>query len=57
MTGLPEIGSRVVTALGLHSMLSYRMDLGAAGVIAGMNLYAEDVDAFDEARPPRGACS
>jgi hypothetical protein len=44
----PEYGSRVVTALGLHSMLSYRMNLEPAGVIAGMNLYAEDVDAFDE---------
>ncbi len=44
----PEYGNRVVRALGLHSMLSYRMNLEAAGVIAGMNLYAEDVDAFDE---------
>jgi len=44
----PEYGRRVASELGLHSMLSYRMNLESTGVIAGMNLYAEDVDAFDD---------
>lgn len=43
----PEFGRRVVSELGLRSMLSFRMTLEQSGVIAGLNLYAEDVDAFD----------
>ena len=34
--------------LGLNSMLSYRMNLEFAGVIAGLNLYGRATDAFDE---------
>ena len=44
----PEYGRRVAAELGLHSMLSYRMNLESSGVIAGLNLYADKVDAFDE---------
>jgi hypothetical protein len=44
----PEYGSRVSTELGLHSMLSFRMNVEATGVIAGLNFYARDVDAFDD---------
>lgn len=44
----PEYGRRVVSELGLRSMLSYRMSLESTGLIAGMNLYAREVDAFDE---------
>jgi hypothetical protein len=44
----PEFGRRVVAELGLHSMLSYRMRLESSGVIAGLNLYAEGVAAFDD---------
>ncbi len=44
----PDYGRRVVAELGLHSMLSYRMNLESTGVIAGMNLYADEVDAFNE---------
>ncbi|MEW1953162.1 GAF and ANTAR domain-containing protein [Terrabacter sp. NPDC080008] len=44
----PEFGRRVVAELGLHSMLSFRMTVDSADVIAGLNLYAEAPDAFDE---------
>ena len=44
----PEFGRRVVAELGLHSMLSFRMKLEAAGVIAGLNFYGEGPDAFDD---------
>ncbi|WP_386050941.1 ANTAR domain-containing protein [Terrabacter terrigena] len=44
----PEYGQRVVSELGLRSMLSYRMHLDLAGVIAGLNLYAEEDNAFDD---------
>lgn len=44
----PEYGRRVVAELGLSSMLSYRMNLESGGVIAGLNLYADEVGAFDE---------
>lgn len=44
----PEYGSRVVAELGLRSMLSYRMRLESSGVIAGLNLYADAVGAFDD---------
>jgi hypothetical protein len=43
----PEYGRRV-QELGLSSMLSYRMNLEFAGVIAGLNLYGRKPDAFDE---------
>jgi hypothetical protein len=42
----PEYGRRVA-ALGLRSMLSYRMDNGP-GLIGGLNVYADQVDAFDD---------
>ena len=44
----PEYGRRVVAELGLHSMLSFRMRLEFAGVIAGMNFYSDEPDAFDD---------
>jgi hypothetical protein len=44
----PEYGRRVVEELGLHSMLSFRMKLEAAGVIAGLNFYGQEPDAFDD---------
>lgn len=44
----PEYGRRVANELGLRSMLSFRMNLESTGIIAGMNLYAEELGAFDE---------
>ncbi|TQM57928.1 GAF and ANTAR domain-containing protein [Humibacillus xanthopallidus] len=44
----PEYGHRVQAELGLSSMLSYRMNLEFAGVIAGLNLYGRLPDAFDD---------
>lgn len=44
----PEYGRRVVAELGLHSMLSFRMNLGMDGLIAGLNLYGQEPGAFDE---------
>lgn len=44
----PEYGRRVGAELGLHSMLSYRMNLDPAGLIAGLNFYAAGVDAFTD---------
>ncbi|GAA2020534.1 GAF and ANTAR domain-containing protein [Terrabacter terrae] len=44
----PEYGRRVVAELGLRSMLSYRMHLEAAGIIGGLNIYAEKASAFDD---------
>jgi hypothetical protein len=44
----PEYGRRVVAELGLHSMLSFRMSVESAGVIAGLNFYADEPDAFDD---------
>jgi hypothetical protein len=44
----PEYGRRVEAELGLRSMLSYRMSLDSTGVIAGLNLYAHEREAFDE---------
>lgn len=44
----PEFGRKVVSELGLRSMLSFRMTIEQSGVVAGLNLYAEDVDAFDQ---------
>jgi AmiR/NasT family two-component response regulator len=38
----------VVAELGLRSMLSFRMNVDPAGVIAGLNLYADETDAFDD---------
>jgi hypothetical protein len=42
----PEYG-RQVAALGLRSMVSYRMNMDA-GLIGGLNLYSDQVDAFDD---------
>jgi hypothetical protein len=42
----PEFGARVSTEVGFLSMLSYRMVLGADDQLAGLNVYAEHVDAF-----------
>jgi len=45
----PEWGVRVRDELGVRSVLSQRLRLGRdAGVIAGLNIYSETADAFDE---------
>jgi len=45
----PEWGARVRDELGVRSVLSQRLRLGRdAGVIAGLNIYSETADAFDE---------
>lgn len=44
----PHYGRRVVAELGLRSMLSYRMHLEATELTAGLNLYGDEPDAFDE---------
>src|SRR3954452_18581532 len=44
----PVYGRRVADELGLRSILSYRMMLPADDTVAGLNLYAEDVDAFSD---------
>lgn len=44
----PEYGRRVADELGLHSMLSFRMNLEGSGLIAGLNLYAAELDAFTD---------
>jgi hypothetical protein len=47
-TRWPEYGRRAGVELGLHSMLSFRMNLDTAGLIAGLNFYAAGVDAFSD---------
>jgi hypothetical protein len=44
----PAYGRRVADELGLDSMLSYRMLLPANDTVAGLNLYAEQPDAFSD---------
>jgi AmiR/NasT family two-component response regulator len=44
----PEFGRRAVAEAGVRSMLSFRMFLEDDDLIAGLNFYATDVDAFDE---------
>ena len=44
----PDYGRRVADELGLDSMLSYRMLLPANDTVAGLNLYAEQPDAFTD---------
>src|SRR4051794_7434706 len=44
----PVYGRRVADELGLQSMLSYRMLLVGDDTVAGLNLYAESVDAFTD---------
>jgi hypothetical protein len=44
----PTYGRRVADELGLDSMLSYRMVLPADDTVAGLNLYAEQRDAFTD---------
>ena len=44
----PAYGRRVADELGLDSMLSYRMVLPADDTVAGLNLYAEQPDAFTD---------
>jgi ANTAR domain len=47
-TRWPDYGRRVADELGLDSMLSYRMLLPADDTVAGLNLYAEQPDAFTD---------
>jgi hypothetical protein len=45
----PQWGARVHDELGVRSVLSQRLRLGSdAGVIAGLNIYSQTRDAFDE---------
>jgi hypothetical protein len=44
----PVYGRRVADELGLRSMLSYRMQLPNHETVAGLNLYAEEPDAFTD---------
>ncbi|WP_082620032.1 GAF and ANTAR domain-containing protein [Terrabacter sp. Soil811] len=44
----PAYGRRVADELGLDSMLSYRLVLPADDTVAGLNLYAEQPDAFTD---------
>jgi len=44
----PEYGRRVADELGLRSMLSFRMNLEETTLIAGLNFYADEPNAFDE---------
>ena len=45
----PEWGERVSAGLGVRSVLSQRLRLsGHAGAIAGLNIYSDAADAFDE---------
>jgi hypothetical protein len=44
----PEYGERVSSELGLLSMLSYRLGQEADDSIDGLNIYADEVAAFDE---------
>jgi len=44
----PEYGRRVSEEMGFLSMLSYRMVLATDDEVAGLNIYADKVDAFTE---------
>ena len=44
----PEYGAKVSRELGLLSMLSYRLGHEMADTIDGLNIYADEVAAFDE---------
>jgi hypothetical protein len=44
----PGFGKRAVEEVGIHSMLSFRMFLENDDLIAGLNFYSSETDAFDE---------
>jgi hypothetical protein len=44
----PDFGQRAVDAVGAYSMLSFRLFLEDDDLIAGLNMYAQKRDAFDE---------
>ncbi|KRF41983.1 hypothetical protein ASH01_18080 [Terrabacter sp. Soil811] len=44
----PVYGRRVASELGLHSMLSFRMNLEWTDLVAGLNFYAEEPNSFDD---------
>jgi hypothetical protein len=44
----PDYGRRVAEEVGFLSMLSYRMVLGTDEIVAGLNIYADHVDAFSD---------
>ncbi|GAA2745099.1 GAF and ANTAR domain-containing protein [Terrabacter aerolatus] len=44
----PEYGAKVSSELGLLSMLSYRLGHEVGDTIDGLNIYADEVAAFDE---------
>ena len=45
----PEFGRRASEQCGIHSMLSVRLYLEDDDLLAGLNLYSAELDAFDEA--------
>jgi len=44
----PQFSRRVAAEFGLRSMLSFHMNMEQAGLLAGLNFYAEEPDTFDE---------
>lgn len=44
----PEFGLRAASVLGVHSMLAYRLLIDDDHVVAGLNVYSTEFDAFDE---------
>ncbi len=44
----PEFGERVSTELGMRSMLSYRLGHEVGDRVDGLNIYSDEVGAFDE---------
>ena len=44
----PEFGRRASAEFGIHSMLSVRLYLENDDLLAGLNLYSAELDAFDE---------
>jgi hypothetical protein len=44
----PGFGKRAAAEVGIHSMLSYRMFLEDDDLIAGLNFYSSQSDAFDQ---------
>lgn len=50
----PEYGSRVVREEGYRSLLAYRLHTGVEEVLSGLNLYADEPGAYDDAAVARG---
>lgn len=50
----PEYGSRVAREQGYRSLLAYRLHTGVEEVLSGLNLYADEPGAYDDAAVARG---